>query len=91
MASVAAENTELKHEGIIEAATELAQDPQSKVNPDTIEETLVEETRKAGGVAYQFDPDASPEDKAAAVEAVGLSPHPRETKKLPPSRSPAQC
>ena len=72
MASVEAENTELKEEGVIEAATELAQDPQSKVNPDTVEEKLVDETRQAGGAAYQFDPDASPEDKAAAAEAVRL-------------------
>lgn len=70
MASVAAEKTELKEEGIIEAATELAQDPESKVNPDKVEEKLVEETREAGAPAYQFDPDASPEDKAAAAKAV---------------------
>jgi hypothetical protein len=70
MASVAAEKTELKEEGVIEAATELAQDPQSKVNPDTVEEKLVEETREAGVPAYQFDPDASPEAKAAAAQSV---------------------
>jgi hypothetical protein len=73
MASVDAEKTELKEEGIIEAATELAEDPQSKVNPDKIEEALVRETREAGGVAYQFDPDASPEAKAEAAESVGLA------------------
>lgn len=72
MASVAAEKTELKEEGIIEAATQLAEDPQSKVNPEKIEETLVKETREAGGVAYQFDPDASPEAKAAAAASVGF-------------------
>ena len=70
MASAEAEKTELKEEGMIEAATDLAQDPQSKVNPDKIEEALVKETRQAGASAYQFDPDASPEDKAAAAEAV---------------------
>lgn len=70
MASVAAEKAELKEEGIIEAATELAEDPQSKVNPEKIEEVLVKETREAGGVAYQFDSDASPEAKAAAAESV---------------------
>lgn len=72
MASVAAERTELKEEGIIEAATQLAEDPQSKVNPEKVEEALVKETREAGGVAYQFDPDASPEAKAAAAESVGF-------------------
>ena len=72
MASVDAEKRELKAEGAIEAATELAQDPHSKVNPDTVEQTLVDETRKAGVPAYQFDPDASPEDKAAAAKAVRI-------------------
>jgi len=70
MASTAAEKTELKEEGIIEAATELAQDPQSKVNPDTVEEKLVEESREAGAPSYQFSPDASPEAKAAAAQSV---------------------
>lgn len=70
MASVQAEKTELKEEGIIEAATDLAQDPNSKVNPETVEEALVKETRESGAPAYQFDPNASPEDKAAAAQAV---------------------
>jgi hypothetical protein len=70
MASLEAEKTELKEEGVIQAATELQQDPESKVNPDTVEQTLVDESRKAGAAAYQFDPDASPDDKAAAAEAV---------------------
>ncbi|KAJ5481082.1 hypothetical protein N7539_006976 [Penicillium diatomitis] len=69
MASVAAEKSELKEEGMIEAATQLTQDPNSSVNPDTVEEALVRETQAAGGVAYQFDPDASPEAKAAAAES----------------------
>lgn len=70
MASLEAEKTELREEGVIQAATELQQDPESKVNPDTVEQTLVDESRKAGAAAYQFDPDASPDDKAAAAEAV---------------------
>ncbi|KAJ5975097.1 Tricalbin [Penicillium waksmanii] len=69
MASLEAEKTELREEGVIQAATELQQDPESKVNPDTVEQTLVDESRKAGAAAYQFDPDASPDDKAAAAEA----------------------
>lgn len=78
MASVDAEKTEAKQEGVIETASQLAQDPQSHVNPETVEEKLVAETREAGMPAYQFDPDASPEDKAAAAEAVRPSPMPRE-------------
>ncbi|KAJ5778668.1 Tricalbin [Penicillium odoratum] len=69
MASVPAENTELKEEGMVDLATDLAQDPNSKVNPEIVEEALVRETREAGAPAYQFDPNASPEDKAAAAQA----------------------
>ncbi|KAJ5109414.1 Tricalbin [Penicillium angulare] len=69
MASVEAEKTELKEEGVIQAATELHQDPKSKVNPDTVEETLVKDSQAAGVPAYQFDPNASPEEKAAAANA----------------------
>ncbi|KAJ5580223.1 Tricalbin [Penicillium hispanicum] len=69
MASVDAEKTELKEEGVVEAASDLAQDPQSNVNPETIEQKLVDETRKSGGAAYQFDPNASPEEKAASAAA----------------------
>ena len=58
----------------IEAAQELYQDPQSKVNPDKVEEMLVDETRKAGVPAYQFDPNASPEDKAEAAGSVSFLP-----------------
>lgn len=70
MASAAAEKTEMKDEGMIEAASELAQDPQSRVNPEKVEEKLVEDSKEAGAAAYQFDPNASPEAKAAAAESV---------------------
>jgi hypothetical protein len=70
MASADAEKTENKIEGTIEAAQELQEDPQSHVNPDTIEKKVVEEAREAGSAAYQFDPDASPEDKANAAKGV---------------------
>lgn len=63
---------------MIEAASELAQDPQSRVNPDKVEEKLVEDSTEAGATAYQFDPDASPEAKAAAAESVSGKP-PAET------------
>ncbi|KAL4801980.1 hypothetical protein BDV18DRAFT_147987 [Aspergillus unguis] len=69
MASQSAENAEAKQQGAIETAQAAAQDPQSHIQPDTVEKKLVDETRKAGLPAYQFDPDASPEEKAAAAEA----------------------
>lgn len=72
MASAAAEKTELKTDGIVDAASELAKDPQSKVNPDVVEEAMLKEVKKADVPVYQFDPDASPEEKAAAAKAVCL-------------------
>lgn len=73
MASAEAEKTEMREQGTIQAAQELYQDPKSKVNPDKVEQVLVDETRQAGGAAYQFDPDASPEQKAKAAKGVGVT------------------
>jgi hypothetical protein len=70
MASQNADAAELKQQGVIETAQAAFQDPQSHVQPETVEKKLVDETRKAGLPAYQFDPDASPEEKAAEAEAV---------------------
>ncbi|KAL4771021.1 hypothetical protein BDW60DRAFT_71742 [Aspergillus nidulans var. acristatus] len=69
MASQNAESTELKQQGAIETAQAASQDPQSHIQPETVEKKLVEETRKAGLPAYQFNPDASPEEKAAEAES----------------------
>ena len=62
---------ELKQQGAIETAQNAAQDPQSEVRAEDAEQELVDETKKAGMPAYQFDPDASPEEKAAEAQAVG--------------------
>jgi hypothetical protein len=70
MASENLEKTELKQQGAIETAQAAAQDPGSHIRPETVEQKLVDENLKAGLPAYQFDPDASPEEKAAAAEAV---------------------
>lgn len=70
MASADAEKTEMRIDGTIEAAEELNEDPQSHVNPDKIEQKVVDDAREAGVAAYQFDPDASPEDKANATKGV---------------------
>lgn len=74
MASQHGEEAELRQQGAIETAQNAAQDPQSNLNPEDVEKVLLEETRKAGMPAYQFDPDASPEEKAAATQAVGRIP-----------------
>lgn len=61
---------EIKQQGIIETAQAAATDPQSKIQPELVEKKLVEESRKAGAAAYQFNPNDSPEEKAKAVNAV---------------------
>ncbi|CAG8061887.1 unnamed protein product [Penicillium salamii] len=82
MASADAEKTEHKMEGTIETAQELHEDPNSHVNPDTVEQKVVDDAQEAGVAAYQFDPNASPEDKANAAKGR-LPPdfhHPRKPK-----------
>ncbi|KAL9115869.1 MAG: hypothetical protein Q9227_000237 [Pyrenula ochraceoflavens] len=65
LSSPARQVNELKQQG----ATEAAQDPNSSVTADDAEKTLVDETKKAGAAAYQFDPNASPEEKAAQIRS----------------------
>lgn len=57
---------ELKSQG----AAEAARDPNSTVSAQDAEQTMINESLKAGGAAYQFDPSASPEDKAAQAQSV---------------------
>lgn len=63
------EATELKQQGAIEAA----RDPESSVTADDAKRKVVEESKKAGVAAFTFNPDASPEEKAAQVREVSLS------------------
>jgi hypothetical protein len=58
---------ELKTQGVVEAA----QDPDSSVTADDAQQKIVTESKKAGVPAFTFDPDASPEEKAAQARAVG--------------------
>lgn len=57
---------ELKQQGVIEAS----KDPNSNVTAQDAEQKMVTEAKKAGVAALQFDPDASPEEKAAQARAV---------------------
>ena len=47
-----------------------AQDPKNQVTAEDAEGVMTEESRKAGIPAFQFDPDASPADKAAQARSV---------------------
>ncbi len=64
--ATAQQANELKQQGAIEAA----RDPESTVSPEAAEKKIVEESKKAGVPAFQFDPDASMEQKKAQVRAV---------------------
>ena len=58
------------HEAKQEGAVRAAQDPNSSVTSDDAQTTLLDETKKAGAPVYQFNPDASPEEKAAQARSV---------------------
>ena len=64
--STATAANELKQQGAVEAA----QDPNSSVTADDAQRKIVVESRKGGVEAYSFDPNASPEEKAAQARAV---------------------
>lgn len=66
MSNINGREHELKSQGAVEAAA----DPNSRVSAQDAERTMVEESMKAGAAAYQFDPNASPEEKAAQARAV---------------------
>lgn len=60
--------SELKQAGVIEAA----RDPNVPIDAEAAEKAIVNETKKAGGAAFHFDPNASPEEKAAQARAVSF-------------------
>lgn len=60
---------ELKSQG----AAEAARDPNSSVSAHDAEQTMHEESRKAGSSAFQFNADATPEEKAAQARSVGAT------------------
>jgi anthranilate/para-aminobenzoate synthase component II len=68
LSSISSQVGELKSKSAVEAA----QDPNSRVTAQDAENVMAAESKKAGIAAYQFDPNASPEEKAAAAHAVSL-------------------
>ena len=59
---------ELKSQGAIDAA----RDPHSRVTAADAEQTILDEAKKGGAAAFQFDADASSAEKARQVKAVSL-------------------
>jgi K+-transporting ATPase c subunit len=51
-------------------AVEAARDPNSSVSAEDAEQVILDESKKAGSAALQFDPNASPEEKAAQAASV---------------------
>lgn len=64
--ATAAAVAELKQQGAIEAA----QDPNSPVTAADAQAQIELESKKAGVQAFSFNPDASPEEKAAQARSV---------------------
>lgn len=57
---------ELKAQGVAEAS----RDPNSSTTANDAQRKIVTESKKAGVAAFTFDPDATPEQKAAQARAV---------------------
>lgn len=62
---------ELKSHGAFEAA----QNHNSKVDAEDAEHEMLDESQKAGALAFQFDSNASPEAKAAQAHTVRFTSH----------------
>lgn len=71
------EASELKQQGAIEAA----QDRESSVTADDAQKKMLEESKAAGLTAFTFNPDDSPEEKAAQAKAVSTT---RGSARYPP-------
>ncbi|EXJ62023.1 hypothetical protein A1O7_02455 [Cladophialophora yegresii CBS 114405] len=59
------QKNELRSQGAVEAA----QDPNSSVTGDAAARVILDESKKAGATALRFDPNASPEEKAAQARS----------------------
>jgi hypothetical protein len=62
----ASQAAELKQQGALEAA----RDPNSAVTAEDAEKKIVEEAKKGGSAGFQFDPNATPAEKAAQIAGV---------------------
>lgn len=57
---------ELKQQGALEAA----RDPESNVTAEAAENIVLKEAQKGGSAAYQFDPNATVEEKRMQARSV---------------------
>ena len=49
-----------------------ARDPNSSVDAHQAEQVILEQSKAAGAAAFEFDPNASPEEKAAQLREVSM-------------------
>ena len=68
MANLNSRAGELKSQG----AAMAAQDPNNQTTAEDAEGVMTDESKKAGVPAFQFDPNATPEEKAAQARSVSL-------------------
>lgn len=61
---IAGRAEELKAQGVVDQA----QDPNSKVDAADAEKALKDNARAGGAAAFEFNPDASPEEKASQAK-----------------------
>ena len=59
-----------KAEAKQEVAIDAARDPSSAFSAQDAQRVIVNESKKAGAPAFQFDPHATPAEKAAQAKAV---------------------
>ena len=62
----AGREAELKTQGALEAS----RDPNSSVGARDAEDAMMDQAKAAGAPAFEFDPDATPEQKKAQMKAV---------------------
>lgn len=62
-------SAELKAQGALEAS----RDPNSSVDAAAAEQKVMEQAKAAGAPTFEFDPDASPEEKKAQMKAVRMT------------------
>ena len=63
-----------KHELKSQGAEEASRDPDSNISANDAEQVILEESKKGGAAAFQFNPNASPAEKAAQARSVSLAP-----------------
>lgn len=60
--------SELKQQGVLEAS----RSPNNNISAEDAERAVIDEAQRSGSAAFQFDPNATAEEKARQARAVRL-------------------